>query len=548
MSDFEDPLSHIANPLEETVSDAPSAVGASVGATVAAPLGQTPLARGALSKIVVRNSVFTLLDQGVAITVMIATAGIVARKLGPHTMGYYGFAMWIVLSSSQLGLGVVATIKKFAAEYMGRGDIAMVKAITRAGFWAQGTSAFVFAIIACGYVFGRIPEGHRLYNMLALLTVIPLMLQGVPTVVNMASEDFLSNVIPSMLCTVLQPLGVIFAVVFQWHLAGLALGLLVARSADMALRLYLFRNRFPADIPRIAIPPELKSRMWRFFWSSIVLVVLDLIVWERCEVFFLERFSSITQVAFYNSSFQLATILMTLPTAFAWSAAASLMVQKGRDPKAMNRITAVTLRYMAMLVFPLTLGMAALASPAIRLLFGVRYEPAIPVMALMAIMTIPKGLLSPAQQLLIAHEKQKFLVGWEVVAATVTITLDYYLIRRHGAIGGVWGNGIAQLIAVLGIWIFAIWQERLVLPWSALLRMLLSAGAMAAVARLCAVNLPPLQAALIGVPLGAAVYALLLKVTRSFQPEDLTRLNSLGSRLPASLRPWYSRGLQWMMA
>ena len=277
------------------------------------------------------------------------------------------------------------------------------------------------------------------------------------------------------------------------ELVGLSAGLLTARVVDACLRFYFSRHRFPKGLPVVAILPELRKRMYDYCLQSIALLVLDLIVWERVEVAFLEPYKA--QLAFYMCGFQLTSILMTLPTSFAWACGASLMVQKGRDPDSANRMTGVWVRFLALLVFPLTLGMAALSGPAIRLIFGPKYEPAIPVIAVMAIMTIPKGLFSPAQQLLMANEKLRFIVRWEVLAAAFTLTLDYILISRYGAMGAAWGNGTAQLLAAGGIWIYAIEQERLRLPWLALAKTFGSSAIMATLVYCFALFLTPLQEA-----------------------------------------------------
>ena len=502
-----------------------------------------------LGKVILRNSMLSSLDMAVSLLVTIATAGIVGRALGPEKIGHYGFAMFIsVVAMTFSRHSVAATASKYLSEYLGRGDIAMAKAITRLAFIAEFISGGGFVVFGLLFIWLRVPAGERLYNALIVISMLPFMILTVPTVVNAASENFAANVIPGMVSTLLQPISIYLALGLKWELVGLAAGQLLCRVVDMTLRLWMFRGRFDKSIEPAIIPAELRSRMWRFCAQSSALLLLDMVVWDRCEVFFLQHYSTYEQVGFYGIAFSLSTVLMSLPNSFAQACGATLMVQRGRDPDSMNGMVVTWLRFAALLVFPLTLGMAALSGPAIRLIYGAKFLPAVPVIALMSILNIPKALMVPAQQLLVAIEKQWFIVRWMIVSATVTIVLDRLFIPRYASMGATWGNGIAQCVAAAGIWLYAIHQERLRLPWNALARMATCALIMAAACYWLSIRLSPFLAALIGVPVGAVLYGVCLRVLRSFRPEDLPRLMRLVPHVPQVLRPVFSRSVQWLFA
>lgn len=500
------------------------------------------------SRVIAKNSILSALDTGAGVVMAFATAGIVARHLGPAKMGSYAFLLWLATTTSVFAShGVGATVGKFVGEYLGKGDIAIGKAIVRLAFRVQFFSSLLLVALSLLYVWLGIPQGERLYSALVLLSLFPGMMQVIPSLANWAAEDFRSNIIPALCATALQPVGVILALCLKWDLVGLAAGLLICRSVDFALRMWFFRKRFPPGVPRVAIPKDLMARMWRFTWQTSVLLVLDLVVWERCEVFFLNTFSRKEQVAFYSTGFSFSALLMTLPNSFAAAAGATIFAQRGRDPKAVNQVVVTSLRYTALMVFPMAAGMAALSGPIVHLIFGPKYDPAIPVLAVMAIMVIPKALLSPASNLLRALEKQGFLVRWMIVSAAVTLILDYMLIPRYGAIGAAYGNGLAQLVGSGGIWVYSIVKERLVMPWGALLRMAMAAGAMGAGAYSITLFLPPLLAALVGVPAGVALYLILLRMLGGFEPEDQPRLLGLATHVPTLLRASYAGTVQWVV-
>jgi O-antigen/teichoic acid export membrane protein len=473
-------------------------------------------------------------------------------------MGQFAFALWL---GSVMGTfayhGVGGVLAKYLAEYFGKGDLAVVKALVRAGFRFQFAFLFVMGSVCVVYIVWRVPEGQRLYTSLVLATLIPGLMQVVATVTNIAAEDFAANIIPAMCSTLLQPVGIVLALGLKWgphtlvprlELVGLAGGLLFSRFVDGGMRLWFLRNRFPPGLPHVAIPAELIPRMWTYLWHSSALLILDMIVWERSETFFLKKFSDSVQLAFYSTGFSISVLLMALPSSFAGAASASLMVERGRNPSALNRAAVATLRYMALMVFPMAVGLAALSGPVIRIIYGRQYVPAIPIFALMTLLIVPKALVGPAQWLLRAVEKQGFMVRWMIFASVVTLTLDYFLIQRYGAMGAAWGNGLGQFVAVAGIWFYAARTERLAIPWSELSRMAGAAAIMGAIAYPFTLFLPAVLAVLVAVPVGVVVYGALLRALRSFAEEDGPRLRGLGAQLPLPLRGWYDDSMRWILS
>ena len=128
----------------------------------------------------------------------LATAGIVARVLGPDTMGHYGFALWIAMTMSAFaGVAVGGVMSRYVAEFVGSGELALAKTITRMCTWAQAGFSLVLVSIGLLYVWARIPEGQQMYNALVMISIFPGLMRVIPTMINATAEDFGANVIPS---------------------------------------------------------------------------------------------------------------------------------------------------------------------------------------------------------------------------------------------------------------------------------------------------------------------------------------------------------------
>jgi O-antigen/teichoic acid export membrane protein len=104
---------------------------------------------------------------------------------------------------------------------------------------------------------------------------------------------------------------------------------------------------------------------------------------------------------------------------------------------------------------PLFLGLAAIADPLIRTVYGPKYLPVIPVVWIMSAFALPGGFQSHIENLLQANETQGFMVRRLLCPAVLNVLLDWYLIPRHGSIGAALANGIAQTVAIGGVWVKA---------------------------------------------------------------------------------------------
>ncbi len=501
------------------------------------------------TKVVARNSFWLALDSIVGFSAGLICSVAVARVMGPEKLGYYNLALWITTITGLMAtFGVPLATRKFAAEYFGRGDVATAKAVIKTTFRFQLISGLVAVVIGLVVVFSRLAPQHHGYASLAVLSVMPSMLLGILTAANAALEELGDNVRSSVAGTMVNLVGVVLSLVAGWDLVGLTAALLVSRLTDLGIRYWLYKRRFAVfdGTPAGAIPLDVRQRLVRFCWQSTVLLALDTVVWDRSEMFFLNWFCDIREVAFYSLSFNIMQQAVLAPRILATASVTTLMVKQGRDPAAVGALTATSLKYIALMALPLTLGMAAVSSPAIRLAYGSAYLPAIPVLATVAVFALSKALLNPARSLLVTTENQSFLLKWGIATAILNLGLDLWWIPSHGAIGAAYANGVSQLVASAGTWVFVARKFTIPVQAKPLWGMVASAIPMAAVAALIARSLSPLPAAFVGVGTGALLYLIFLRLTHSLDSTDRARLMTLQPSRPSWFRDWYAAGLRWL--
>src|SRR4029077_18458746 len=114
--------------------------------------------------------------------------------------------------------------------------------------------------------------------------------------------------------------------------------------------------------------------------------------------------------------------------------------------------TSQAFTYVLIGALPILVGVTCIASPLVRFIYGAKYLPAIPVLVVVALFSIPKAVLTPAQTLLYSAEDLGFILKWGCVAGLADELLDIALIPHYGAIGAAWANGVAQTFAAVVIW------------------------------------------------------------------------------------------------
>jgi O-antigen/teichoic acid export membrane protein len=184
-------------------------------------------------------------------------------------------------------------------------------------------------------------------------------------------------------------------------------------------------------------------------------------------------------------------------------------------------------------------GAAAISGPLIETLYGPRYLPMIRVFQLMSVFAIPRVIMLPAYNLLLATEHQKPLVIWNCVCGAVDVLLDLTLIPLLGAVGAASANGVAQTMAAIGAWVIVARRFSIRLDIAFFRKLSLVCAAMAAVVLAIAYGLDSWHAVAAGIGAGIVVFVLGLRFASVLAPEDRERLLTLERQLPERTRPLF---------
>lgn len=468
----------------------------------------------------------------------------IARGLGPVEMGRYGYFLWLVgIVTSFVSLGFPATIRRYVAEFLGSRDYDNARALTRAMFQLGG-GAFSVASVAliCGALFFADHGEWVLYGLAAILVVLSGMLT-IAEAVLVGVQDFRAVALVSALICPLNFVLVVVAITL-----GLGLdGVFSMSGLTTCLALWLFARaarRCLGSGPQVPIARSLWNRIIRYSFSLSLILLFDAIVWKSSEIFFLKRFSTPEQIAFYTIAFSLAQAIPLLSSFFSSTILpmVSHLVGAGNKDDVAVMFPKV-IRYLGLIASPICLGGSAIVGPFIVAAYGAPYQPAGLLGTLLFVSGLSQILAGGASAYICGMERPQFNVWLSGAMALLDLILAWNLVPRYGAIGATLASVISQTGASVGIIAYTIWRFEFHFPLRALGRIILAGLLCGGSAAALCWMLPGVGGVVGAMLVGAVIYLLSLWTLRAVEPSDWEFLSSVGQVLPSRLQLGYMRML-----
>ena len=463
-----------------------------------------------------------------------------ARYLPPEEMGRYAFLVWLAgLAAVVLSLGLPTTVTRYTAEAVGAGRApaagSLLGLVVR---WQAAVALGAAAIVATAGLFVSGP--WRLPLALTALSVPLLVLHGSLVAFLSGLQMFRGQALLGAATLVLQAALVMLVVALDGGIGGLLVAHVAVNTLGLGVVAWLARGEgrrrgaLPAQEPLAA---GARADVLRYARSVSALVILDAVVWQRTEVAFLQALAPPAEIAFYALAFGVAAQVSRIPYQLSVVLFPSFpaLVGAGRAAE-LAGLHATAMRYLVLLGAPLAIGLAVTATAVVRLLYGPAYDPAAPVLAILALGSLATFAAGASPAVLHATKRQDRLLRQGALAAVADLALALLLVPAAGALGAAVASVLAQgLGSVLAIRA-AVRVAGAGVPAAALVRITAAAVVMGAVAALPVIALGGLTGLLAALMIGAASYPLALRALRALSAEDLDRVRVLVDRLPASVR------------
>lgn len=461
---------------------------------------------------------------------------VAARFLGPSGMGVQSFIAFTELSVvSLLTVGLSNSLMRYTGELLGRRRGGEVRELVAWGWRIQAVGA-----VLAGTGLGLVAlSGANLASAWALAAVAATVsiLHNVPSAVLIGNQRWRDASIVGLV-TGMVATGAIVAVLAA---GGGITGMFAVEAAVAVVNLAwtgaLARRQLLriAPTPRRATAADALRRDARTYAILASLTsVVTFVVWRRSELFFLQHYSSSTEIAFYSIPFSLMTALIALPQSLSevvspavatlFGAGAQERIQRGYGRGA---------RLLVVLTLPVTAGALALGPETVRVIWGSDYAAAGTVFLI---------LLTPLPAIPLVNLSRSFLTGIgeirlplliTLVAGAVNIGLDFLLVPLYDAKGAAVANGCAQLTA--GLPLLAVARRRVgAIRWEApaLARAALASAGAGCAAWGCVQLLGGAPGVIAGLAAEAAALVVLGAVLRILPAEDAVWLDeAVGPRL-----------------
>lgn len=472
----------------------------------------------------------------------LASSILIARSLGPSLTGDYSYWMWIIAVLPMFfGFGLSQAALKFGAALLARGDRDQAATVVRA---LLRRAVAVSVVVAAGFLVGCVLWGSSAYAAVCLLVAAMIALGGGASVLassTQAAMDYRFATGLAALMSTVQLIGLLIVLLSGGGLIGLFTVMAVCMAGSLLLQGRWFLRVYGRG-PRQTVPLDLRGAIFRFCRSITALSLLDAVAWSRSEIFFLRIFAGTEQIAFYSLAYGISGRLImaaTLVTHPMVPALAGLHALK--DAARMSQIYQASIRYVALLTFPLALGGLFFADPLVTLIYGARYHPVALPLAITAAANLAGALTLACSAALYALGRPDFLVRLNLVLAAADLGASLLLIPKYGAVGAALANAIAPCATLVAAAIFLERRYALRFPVLSTAKIFVSA----AVAVGAAWATVPAGGVLSFVAIGgfaATGYVVAVIVARIFdQAEDREVFHKIGERLPNSLRGYYGR-------
>lgn len=475
-----------------------------------------------MRRALLRHASQNLATQVIASIAAVVGSAVISRTLGPRATGEYSLATFSALTIvTVFTLGLPTAVIRYIAEARARADADQSTRIIGSALRFSLLAGSLLTALGIVLLAAGVRAGFSLaVGVVILLTIVPSMAGAVFASALSARQQFgsllrINAALAAAQLALTAVAGILGAGVLVFVLI-FAVGVLL----QCALTLRLWGE--PVSL-RHRLEGAVRSRFWRDTSSLSALGVINTVVFQRSEVFFLAALSSRSQIAYYTLAFALISRgLLLLPGAIT-----GVLLPKFAGVADPSSTLGVSTRWLGLVTIPLVVMSVALASPIIQVLYGAAFAPAAPVLRVVAVASGVTVLITGGSSAMVAQGRQNVMLAVGAVGAVVNLALAYVWTKSGGALGAAFAGGVAQALCVGGGVIYLERVLKLRLPWGALGRTVLAsilAGACATAAT--ALPVAPLIQLLVGGVTAAIAYLTGLLMTRALPADEAAFLTS----------------------
>lgn len=440
---------------------------------------------------VLRNSAHFLGSNLLGFGMGFVASVVMARVLGPNDLGIFHQVQWFAgLLGVGLSLGFTTGVAKFTAQFRAEGRPEAAAALLR---WVLalesivgGAASIVLLVFAPRIADHYFRPEESIYFVLAFLALTP----GLATsMLSSALEGAQVFRYQSLQALTVTPAAFIVKIALLLGGAGL-FGLMACNLAVALANLAFFA--WATRREGLWAKPKSPDTRWKSEFSGYSRTVVgihfvDILVWSRTENYFLGRYCSAAEIAYYNLAQNLLLRFTGIIPNLMWKLLLPLASEHyGRsDRKRAGRTYADGIRYSAACLFPIVVVCFLASYELIVIFYGHDYAPAQRSFQILCPAILLSSLAQPGSAAIYAEGRQRFILIYGGLLGILNIALNFAWIPRWGAFGASASYSVTTALAVTGGFFYNRFAMGLIPPWGSLFRLAVCTGITGAVFSLC---------------------------------------------------------------
>lgn len=364
--------------------------------------------------------------QVIGSALLAATAAIVARTLGASTFGAYAngtAAYYLAIAFTDFGFGIVAA--REIAKHPGEESRLLTSttqvqliwsalaavALLSLGLSTGGVRGHVMVVLCPAVVVSGLASTRQLF--MVRYRASPLL------VVDLTTSAMLASTMSGLALAHAGAVAIAGALCAWTCLNAITVAVLAHRTVGRAQ----VDHRDRLGILRMAVPVGIASLLASLYFT-IDQVLLGWLVPSH-------------ELGDYAAAVKLLSLLVTIPGLLMVAAMPGLARSSG-DRARLSRFAGTLAHWLAVTALPLAVGLMVFARPAIELVFGQGYAPAIPLLRILMAAGVVALASNVLGNVLMSLAVVRIMLVFNVISLAINVTGNVVLAPRYGVTVSAW--------------------------------------------------------------------------------------------------------------
>jgi O-antigen/teichoic acid export membrane protein len=376
---------------------------------------------------------------------------LIVKTLSLEDYGQFSYFLWLAGFLSTLStFNIPIAITKVTSELRGAGKSREVKQLT---LWITIILLIINVVITAGLILLGIfsTQASKIVYWLISLIMIPNSMASISRSFLWGKQKYLfvslTNISASVLSLFLIVIGYYFVVNVYWFaFSNIAINIIQFILLGIYLIKPSLKNLFQ-HLGNLKVHRSTKRLFWGFAFPSLLEMVVTLIIYQRSEVFFIEKFNHISEVGYFSISFTIFSILLGVGWALINGYFPAVSHEFGAKAwkNIQKQIDQGTL-FGFFYAIPVIFGGLVFIEAFIRFIYGYKMLPSIPILRILLLGVFPGMIVGITGLSLSAIGGIWDRVKVGLLVAMVHLTLCQLIIPKYGTQGAALVNLLSQSI------------------------------------------------------------------------------------------------------